>query len=67
MLYPPRGKETEGEGREPDEEVGSQFSSRSCLALIWDGGGCEEKWGGDGEGEGGGVEEWELASLCRRR
>lgn len=66
MLYPPRGKETEGEGREPDEEVGSQFSSRSCLALIWDGGGCEEKWGGDGEG-GGEREEWELASLCRRR
>lgn len=47
----------EGEGREPDEEVGSQFSSRSCLALIWDGGGCEEKWGvmarGGGSGDGG--------------
>ena len=60
MLYLPRGKETEGEGREPDEEVGSQFSSRSCLALIWDGGGCEEKWGvmarerrGGGIGDGG--------------
>lgn len=62
MLYPPREKEMEGEGREPDEEVGTRFLSRSCLALMWDGGGCDEKWGGDV-----GMEGRELASLCRRR
>lgn len=31
--------------------MGSPFSSRSRLALIWDGGGCEEKWKGEGDGE----------------
>lgn len=45
MLYPPQGRETEGERKEPDEEVDTLFLSRSCLALIWNGGGCEEKWG----------------------
>lgn len=52
MLHPPPpGKE---EGREPDEEVGtlSSYPEAAWLALIWDGGGCEEKWGGE-RGEGG--------------
>lgn len=41
MLFTMR----ERDGRGPDEEVGTQFLSRSCLAIIWDGGGCEEKVG----------------------
>lgn len=45
IVYPSQGTEMEGEGKEPDEEVGTLFLSRSCLALIWDGGGCKEKWG----------------------
>lgn len=32
---------------EPDEEVGAGSLSRSSLALMWDGGGCEDKGEGD--------------------
>lgn len=55
----------EGEGKEPDEEVGTLFLSRSCLALIWHGGGCNEKWGVLVKEVG--MEGRELVSLCRRK
>lgn len=61
VRSPPQGRETEGEGKEPDEEVGTLFLSRSCLALIWDGGGCEEKWGVVAREEWG----WREGNLCR--
>lgn len=60
MLFTVR----EGDGKGSNEEEGNQFLSRSCLALIWDGGGCEEKVGVVvAEGE----EKWgqSKGNLCR--